>query len=106
MNLLNSTCATGAIPIGAPGWPEFDLKVASTWDGEYQHALSFLVANSPILKLFAGWRGINAYAVEITYCQKPNGINGKLIKICITHDCDEFLRLVNLERVVAVVVEN
>jgi hypothetical protein len=30
MNLLNRTWATGAMPIGAPGWPEFALKVAST----------------------------------------------------------------------------
>ena len=31
MNLLNRTWATGAIPIGAPGWPELALEVASTW---------------------------------------------------------------------------
>lgn len=31
MNLLNRTWATGAIPMGAPGWPELALKVASTW---------------------------------------------------------------------------
>jgi hypothetical protein len=31
MNLLNRTWATGAIPMGAPGWPEFALKVASTY---------------------------------------------------------------------------
>lgn len=31
MNLLKRTWATGAIPIGAPGWPEFALKVASTY---------------------------------------------------------------------------
>ena len=31
MNLLNKTCATGAMPIGAPGCPEFALKVASTF---------------------------------------------------------------------------
>lgn len=30
MNLLNRTWATGAMPIGAPGWPEFALEVAST----------------------------------------------------------------------------
>lgn len=22
---------TGAMPMGAPGWPELDLKVVSTW---------------------------------------------------------------------------
>ena len=27
---------TGAIPMGAPGWPELDLKVVSTWE-ECQH---------------------------------------------------------------------
>lgn len=31
MNLLNITWATGAIPMGAPGWPELALNVASTW---------------------------------------------------------------------------
>ena len=30
MNLLKRTWATGAMPIGAPGWPELALKVAST----------------------------------------------------------------------------
>ncbi len=30
INLLNRTCATGAMPMGAPGWPELALKVAST----------------------------------------------------------------------------
>jgi hypothetical protein len=31
MNLLNRTWATGAMPIGAPGWPELAAAVASTW---------------------------------------------------------------------------
>lgn len=31
MNLLNKTWATGAMPMGAPGWPELALEVASTW---------------------------------------------------------------------------
>ena len=31
INLLNMTWATGAIPMGAPGWPELALKVASTY---------------------------------------------------------------------------
>lgn len=30
INLLNRTWAAGARPIGAPGWPELALKVAST----------------------------------------------------------------------------
>jgi hypothetical protein len=30
MNLLNTTWATGAMPIGAPGWPELAWNVAST----------------------------------------------------------------------------
>ena len=30
MNLLNRTWATGAMPMGAPGWPELEWKVAST----------------------------------------------------------------------------
>jgi hypothetical protein len=30
MNLFHTTWATGAIPIGAPGWPEFAWNVAST----------------------------------------------------------------------------
>jgi hypothetical protein len=30
MNLLKRTWETGAMPIGAPGWPELALKVAST----------------------------------------------------------------------------
>lgn len=32
MNLLNRTWDTGAMPMGAPGCPEFALNVASTWD--------------------------------------------------------------------------
>ena len=32
MNLLKRICATGARPMGAPGCPEFALKVASTWN--------------------------------------------------------------------------
>ncbi len=32
MNLLNRTWAAGARPIGAPGWPELALKVASTYN--------------------------------------------------------------------------
>jgi hypothetical protein len=31
MNLLKRTWATGAMPIGAPGWPELAAAVASTW---------------------------------------------------------------------------
>lgn len=31
MNLLNRTCETGAMPMGAPGWPELALAVASTY---------------------------------------------------------------------------
>lgn len=30
MNLFQRTWATGAIPMGAPGWPEFASAVAST----------------------------------------------------------------------------
>lgn len=30
MNLLNTTWATGAMPMGAPGWPELAWNVAST----------------------------------------------------------------------------
>jgi hypothetical protein len=31
MNLLKRTWATGAMPMGAPGWPELAAAVASTW---------------------------------------------------------------------------
>lgn len=34
MNLLNRTWATGAMPIGAPGWPEFAFAVASTYTAD------------------------------------------------------------------------
>jgi len=34
MNLLKRTWAEGARPMGAPGWPEFALNVASTWKKE------------------------------------------------------------------------
>lgn len=30
MNLFHRTCATGAMPMGAPGWPELAWNVAST----------------------------------------------------------------------------
>jgi hypothetical protein len=33
MNLLKRTWAAGARPIGAPGWPELALEVASTCIG-------------------------------------------------------------------------
>lgn len=31
INLLKRTWEAGARPMGAPGWPEFALVVASTW---------------------------------------------------------------------------
>jgi len=35
-HLLKRTWETGAIPMGAPGWPEFAFDVASTCEDEYQ----------------------------------------------------------------------
>ena len=53
MNLFQTTWATGAIPMGAPGWPELALAVASTWETQMS-ALLLLVAmfrcsNMPLL---------------------------------------------------------
>lgn len=117
MILLNKTWATGAIPlerwgqlellhrsifptyIGAPGWPEFDLKVAST--------CRFAVSNFPALRtvvLMRIWRkvvegGVNRFSftrqtirmegsIERTYGQKSNGVDGQGVNVGVPHDCD------------------
>ena len=50
MNLLNKTWATGAMPIGAPGWPEFALNVASTYIERRLSALSYKACDSHGMK--------------------------------------------------------
>jgi hypothetical protein len=41
---------------------------------------------------------------EFTYRQKTNRVNGKLVNICVAHDCDCSLYLINFLKVVVVVV--
>jgi hypothetical protein len=43
-----------------------------------------------------------ARGTEITYGQKTNRVNGKLINICETHDCDFSRYLIDLVKVVVV----
>ena len=68
MNLLNRTCAAGAKPMGAPGWPELALDVAST------------------LKPRSVPRHYHARQWQGTHGQDSDGVDGKLIILGITHD--------------------
>ena len=40
MNLVNSTVATSAMPIGMPGWPEFAFSTASIASARIALAIS------------------------------------------------------------------
>jgi hypothetical protein len=95
MNLLKRTWATGAMPIGAPGWPELAWKVASTWrririnnwsfreretrSGQAQTARWGKIIIAGQLLRIAGHR-------EMTYREGPDGVDGELINLSVRHD--------------------
>lgn len=91
MNLLKRTCETGAMPMGAPGWPELAFAVASTCErARGQHwRLSQRVAGLGGAAS-AGGRVLRSYggaAIRAaTYGQRPDGVDGKLINLSVRHD--------------------
>ena len=63
-NRLNSKCAMGAIPMGAPGWPEFALLTVSTASVRIvlMHSSSFSSCN-PV----HGYPSVSFHAVQYSY---------------------------------------
>lgn len=78
MNLLKRTWATGAKPMGAPGWPELALKVASTW---CWRQLAVLLSRLELLPPRRRQRRGQ------THGKDTDGVDGQLIHVWVAHDC-------------------
>ena len=73
MNLLNITWATGAMPMGAPGWPLLALKVASTCMEKGLLAL----ASSLNQFVFRKWGAMEARAQSQNFVESMVGFNSR-----------------------------
>ena len=94
MNLLNRTWAAGAKPMGAPGWPELALKVASTCqDGDSISITSDTPRKRGHQDQFAdgGVEAIEAAikrGVEVegyTDGKQSNCVDGQLVSLSVNH---------------------
>lgn len=97
MNLLKRTWETGAIPIGAPGWPEFAFATASAYNKKQRISIAENIAEF-VLGMIIGFalemnmRGGGEGGVRIagvffatTYRQNTNGVDTKIVKLVVSH---------------------
>lgn len=66
----------GAMPMGAPGWPELAAMVASTYGGYGQSALAR--ANE----------AVGEGELPATYGQQTDGVDGEFVGFTVTHVCE------------------
>lgn len=84
MNLLNRTWAAGAKPIGAPGWPAFAVKVASTWR---VYISSVRTREFGVEPVETSRKIVKQEVGHSTHSQKSYGVDGSPVNLSVTHDC-------------------
>lgn len=76
------------MPIGAPGWPELALRVASTCNSQLQISICSLALLSKVPRKSFGSIGIGVG--QKTYREQSDGVDGAPVIVTVSHDC-EFL---------------
>ena len=82
------------MPMGAPGWPELDLKVVSTWeDCQHVYVDGDGAGGALLLLRVEGQHGRLSPSIEVsqqTYRKSADGVDGEGVDLVVAHLCGIF----------------